>query len=106
MSDIENCSAIRLQHMVGHPEEEYIDSLNKSHPCRNSSNECKDYLQLYYGEDGSRQNQILCREDLANLETILHATTSFTAVFWSDSTREPNTTRSFHIRAECLDYDI
>ena len=105
MSDTKNCSALRIQSVVDHPEEEYIDSLNETHPCRFSDNECKDYLQIYYhGEDGNRQTQILCREELANPENMIVPAASFTAVFWSDSTYDPDATRSFHIRAECLDY--
>ena len=104
MSGNSNCSALRLQHVVDHPEEEYIDSLNVSHSCHNSNSVCKDYLKIYYGE-GNQQSRALCREELANLDTILEAS-SFVAVFWSDSVSESGTASSFHIRAECLEYAI
>lgn len=96
-----NCSSILLQHSVDHPEEEYIDSLNVSHPCRNdaqdSDPECLDYLQIYYGS----QSRVLCREELAELEMRLVNVTSFVAIYWSDATHDPDATSSFNLRAEC-----
>ena len=97
-----NCTSIRLQHMVDYQEEEYVDSLNVSHPCRDSSETnpspaCQDYLQIYYGT----QTRVLCRRELAEFELRLVNVTSFVAVYWSDSTTDPNTTSDFNIRAEC-----
>ena len=101
LSRSSHCSTLRLYHMDDHPEEEYIDNLNVTHPCR-SSNECKDYLQIYYGYgEGNQQNLKLCREELATLDITLHNVTSFRALFWSDNT--PSSGSSFHVRAECSD---
>ena len=85
--------------------EEYVDSHNNvSHPCRSTDSECRDYLQIYYGEDYS-QSRILCREELANFETVL-GVTSFIAVYWSDSTNGVNVSSSFHLRVECVRYTV
>ena len=102
-----NCTALRLQHIVDFPIEEYVDIINITHPCsRHSEYECKDYLQIYYGEgNNNTQSRILCREELATLEMIL-PTTSFVAIYWTDSTSSDDFTSSFHLRAECLDYNI
>jgi hypothetical protein len=99
LSSSENCSSLRLQHRVDHPEEEYVDSLNVSHPsCR--PGECKDYLQIFYGEENTQKTERYCREELANLDIALNAT-SFVAVYWSDNIHDPNITGSFNIRVEC-----
>ena len=98
-----NCTALRLQHIVDVPEEEHLDNLNVSHPCRYS--ECMDYVQIYYGEGENVQSHILCREKLATLEMTIPAT-SFVAVYWSDNTNSVDMASTFHIRAECMDYNI
>ena len=102
LSSNTNCTSVRLQHVVDHPEEEYVDSLNVSHTCRDSQNslanpDCHDYFQIYYGT----QTRVLCRRELAEFEQRLEGVTSFVAVYWTDSTADPNTTSSFNIRAEC-----
>ena len=86
--------------MVDHPEEEYVDSLNVTHPCRDSNSPnptCQDYLQIYYGT----QNRVLCRRQLAEYEQRFEGITSFMAVYWTDSTTDPNSISSFNIRATC-----
>ena len=89
-----------------HSEENYVDNENVSHPCRssaagdgdNSTGKCKDYLQVYYGD----QSRVYCRSELAELDLVLRNVTSFLAIYWTDSTSHEHYTGSFKIRAECV----
>ena len=99
-----NCSSLQLMHSVDHPQEEYVDSLNVSHPCRdavnvsdNSISDCKDYVEILY----ENQSRVYCRSALAELDLSLRNVTSFVAVYWTDSTSDENFRGSFKIRAEC-----
>lgn len=92
-----NCSAIKLQHIVDYPEDQYVDGLEET-ATNSTSTLCRSHVNVYYGSEETQQFQTLCREDLATFNDVFLGSSLFIA-HWM---KNVNNDGSFHLQAQCI----